>query len=104
MPSARRGWAVSDYYAKSLPGNFIYRAEVRRRTSEKHHAIICTCYEVETAERIAAALNAQAGVVPDAMPEPSVTQRTDYTEGYTEGWNNCRAAMLAAANKENNNG
>jgi hypothetical protein len=54
---------VSEYYAKSLPGSLIYRAEVRRRTSERHHALICTCYEVETAERIAAALNAQAGVV-----------------------------------------
>lgn len=45
-----------------------------------------------------AALDAEpAQVVPDEMPAPIVgAVRTEYTDGYCEGWNNCRAAMLAA--------
>lgn len=47
---------MSDYYARPTNG-VVQRAEVLRRVDENHHALICSCYETETAEQIAAALN-----------------------------------------------
>jgi recombinational DNA repair protein (RecF pathway) len=56
------------FYVEHFNG-LIVRAEVRQRTaSDGHSRLICACYEVETAERIAAALNAQAGLV-EALDE-----------------------------------
>ena len=76
---------MSDYYARPTNG-VVQRAEVLRRVDENHHAIICSCYETETAEQIAAALNR---LTPDR-------ERVARAIAEAEGMSNWRAWLLTA--------
>lgn len=47
---------MSKYYVKNISGP-VFVSEVMEWSSDQHHAFICACTEVKTAEKIAAALN-----------------------------------------------
>jgi hypothetical protein len=72
--------------------------EVRERILDTY-VTACACYSEATANSIADALNAQAGVVealPKPMPELDPVEEnrhgrevTDFEIGYSQGWNDC---------------
>ena len=105
---------MTNYYVRETPDG----ADVLNRISVTLSALVCTCYEVSTAQQIVNALNAQAP--PAAVPAGYALVPVEPTQAMLDAagmsivlagkeWldqsnREVWASMLAAANKENTNG
>ncbi len=87
---------MSDFYVILVTGSLLSRAEVILRVSPDHHSLVCTCYEVADAERIAAALNSMEQLV-DALRDAKkfILSPPKNNKGWNSALNRIEAALDA---------